>query len=435
MSRRQILKEFAFILLWQTFVIMAAYLITGSVDGARCQGCTLSDREFLVAGLVVLVLVVVVIDRWLLSIVAVLFSEPRGRSVNLQRLLVDVVAGLFAAAIAVVAELALPVSTRHSQLPPPHTAGSIVSGSALLLALIVALPAVRFWLYVRRYQRVDDALLLLDRLTAIYSQHLENPLIRPDVSFPIDVKELPEATDPLEAPTKSPVRFPPSGAATLSRFPLDITQAALKHHLNANKEQLLITAGPGGGKSTHLYLLGRDLIAQTKSDVEQYLPSLRQRDDVTRFRFPVVLDITSWSELRYPIRGDAFECWLIDAITATYGIRRRFTRTWLCKGQFVLLLDGLDNLPSAHRCRCVEVVNTYLKEHSGQPLVICCRSDEYAQLSDCELMLQRVELQPIDFRRCQRHTATPRQARNYRQPRSARNVALSTPAADRAVKH
>ena len=108
---------------------------------------------------------------------------------------------------------------------------------------------------------------------------------------------------------------------------------------------------------------------------------------------PVILNLSSWASKKAPL-----QCWLIDQLQLVYGIPSRFSQAWLDQDQWLLLLDGLDEVEETSRLACIEAINAYREEHFA-PLVVCSRSNEYEYLSqqDARLALpSAVVVQPLE---------------------------------------
>ena len=138
---------------------------------------------------------------------------------------------------------------------------------------------------------------------------------------------------------------------------------------------LLIVGEPGAGKTTLLLDLARELLIRAEGD------SIRP--------IPVILNLSSWAINKLPLAT-----WLIDQVQLVYGVPPRLSKALLEHDQWLLLLDGLDEVVAVARNACIEAINTYRGEHFA-PLVVCSRSHEYlAQVARLALP-EAVAVQPL----------------------------------------
>ncbi len=63
-----------------------------------------------------------------------------------------------------------------------------------------------------------------------------------------------------------------------------------------------------------------------------------------------------------------------------YGVSRPRARQWVEDEHVVPLLDGLDEVAAERRIACVETINTCRRRRGLQPMVVCCRLEEYRKL-------------------------------------------------------
>ena len=163
------------------------------------------------------------------------------------------------------------------------------------------------------------------------------------------------------------------------------------------RRRLVVTGGPGAGKTGVLLLLTLGLLADW------------QRGEPV----PVLLTMSSWNPLR-----DAFLEWLSSHLADNYSFLRQGAKAkeLVAQGCLLPLLDGLDELPAQRRAAALEAVN---RVGVQQPLVIACRTHEFAQAvreGDALTGAAVVEMGPvepeqdIDYLRL----TTPRDARSAR---------------------
>jgi hypothetical protein len=124
-------------------------------------------------------------------------------------------------------------------------------------------------------------------------------------------------------------------------------------------ERLLILGEPGGGKTTMLLELARDLLNRAAGDAAANVP--------------VVLSLSSWPE------GDdvKFEDWLAAELQRFYDLPEKTARHVIKHEEAALLLDGLDEVPAGRLDRCTEALNAFRDRHGTTPIAVCCRVDDY----------------------------------------------------------
>jgi hypothetical protein len=150
-------------------------------------------------------------------------------------------------------------------------------------------------------------------------------------------------------------------------------------------QQIFDEAGgkPGAGKSTLLLHLGQSLLMRAERDEQELLP--------------VILNLSSWMQKRQPLRE-----WLVEVLFASYRVPRKLGKRWVQSGQFLLLLDGLDEVAEPARGACIDAINAYSRDHL-LPLVVCSRTSAYHAQRRRLLLQSAVVVQPL----------TPEQIEDY----------------------
>ena len=97
-------------------------------------------------------------------------------------------------------------------------------------------------------------------------------------------------------------------------------------------QKLLILGAPGTGKTTLLLELTKDLLTRAEHDLNHPLP--------------VVFNLSSWAT-----KQSSLAAWLADELYKSYRVPRKHAQTWIDNDLVVPLLDGLDEVASAHRPR------------------------------------------------------------------------------------
>lgn len=145
----------------------------------------------------------------------------------------------------------------------------------------------------------------------------------------------------------------------------------------ANQE-LLILGEPGAGKSTLIYQLGQELLAQAQHSQQP---------------IPVVFPLASWSQKQLPL-----DEWLVEQLCSPlYQVPRKQSQQWVENQHILPLLDGLDEVDEAARPACIAAINMYHNLFPLCPLVVCSRSQEYRTASQHERLhlYSAVEIQPL----------------------------------------
>ncbi|MFY0562543.1 NACHT domain-containing protein [Archangium lansingense] len=140
--------------------------------------------------------------------------------------------------------------------------------------------------------------------------------------------------------------------------------------------EMLLLGQPGAGKTTALLELTRALLAEANRDAVHPIP--------------VVFNLSSWAERRQPLVE-----WVVEQMRLQYSVSPSISRPWLEQDRLLLLLDGLDEVDSAHRDDCVKAINDFRREHGLVPMVISSRTADYEVLTERLLLRGAVELKPL----------------------------------------
>lgn len=122
--------------------------------------------------------------------------------------------------------------------------------------------------------------------------------------------------------------------------------------------RLLITGAPGAGKTTLLLRLARRLIREAKRHSDR--------------PFPVIFNLSGWTE-----KHKHLEDWLINELKARYGVHPAIGTTWINQQQIIILLDGLDEVPTKHQSSCLAHINAFRKAMNRTQIVVCSRREEF----------------------------------------------------------
>ncbi|MFI7223164.1 NACHT domain-containing protein [Nonomuraea angiospora] len=163
----------------------------------------------------------------------------------------------------------------------------------------------------------------------------------------------------------------------------------------AASRSLLLLGAPGGGKTTQLLSLAAGLMRSAQ---------VKDADDPV----PVVLDLASFRGGFHPARGarwpwrrsstDDFgygNRWLFRKLRREYGLGRQVVEEWLADHRLVLLLDGLDEVPPAHRRACLRWINQLQNRYRVPPMVVCSREVEYTEIGESLALQHAVRIAPL----------------------------------------
>ena len=139
---------------------------------------------------------------------------------------------------------------------------------------------------------------------------------------------------------------------------------------------LLILGDPGTGKTISLLRLAERFIKRSEQDLS--LP------------IPIIFNLSSWAD-----RGKTIAEWLEFELQEKYQVSRSLSKAWIEEEQFLLLLDGLDEVNKIHRDQCVHALNEFVLTHGLTEIVICSRTQEYKTLSERLKLRSAICIQPL----------------------------------------
>ncbi len=200
---------------------------------------------------------------------------------------------------------------------------------------------------------------------------------------------------------------------------------------------LLILGAPGGGKTTLLLELARDLLnrqiemkaivpiktleaerqirsakltqlrlsasieagVSVRFQLEQEIAAeesrLRQIDREIELAsgqsqsnlkagIPVVLNLSSWGTLKTTTGREIvkFEDWLVEELYINYLVNQNLGKIWIQNDELLLLLDGLDEVKQEYRDHCVAEIHEFHQQHMAIEMAVCCRIQDYQALSN-----------------------------------------------------
>src|SRR5690606_22452070 len=102
---------------------------------------------------------------------------------------------------------------------------------------------------------------------------------------------------------------------------------------------------PGGGKTTALLALARELVEVARADPGASVP--------------VVLNLSSFRPDRVSMMA-----WIEEEVATKYSLPKAAARRWIEQGGLMLLLDGLDEILPDRRRACVVALNELRSGHA-----------------------------------------------------------------------
>jgi hypothetical protein len=151
---------------------------------------------------------------------------------------------------------------------------------------------------------------------------------------------------------------------------------------------LVILGAPGSGKTITLLELCQPLLEQAEAD--------------PRRPVPVVINLSTWAQQQKPLAE-----WITFEMNRQYGLSKKRTPVWLAHDHLTLLLDGLDEVRSDARDACIRAINAFREDH-GAGMVVCSRSEDYAELAERLALSRAVGIQPLDPAQVDAYLSDPR---------------------------
>jgi hypothetical protein len=141
---------------------------------------------------------------------------------------------------------------------------------------------------------------------------------------------------------------------------------------------LLILGEPGSGKTVTLLELAQDAIARAERDYTQSIP--------------LVFTLSSWGLKRLPIKD-----WIIKEGKALYSLSPSWLKSSLEKGRLLLLLDGLDEVPSKKQKFFLNALNTFIEQYPLTEFIVTSRREYYEKIKIKLNLKAAIYLQPLSL--------------------------------------
>jgi flagellar biosynthesis GTPase FlhF len=157
--------------------------------------------------------------------------------------------------------------------------------------------------------------------------------------------------------------------------------------------KFLILGKPGGGKTTTLLELAQALVERAETDSDAPIP--------------VILELSEWRTVRNKEENDhAIKEWILSQLRSK-GVSKEIREQWIREKELVLLLDGLDELPSERQAKCVRAINQFLdSEFSPLHLVVCSRKEEYEEYEEVLHLNGAICLEDLSVEQIQHYFAS-----------------------------
>jgi hypothetical protein len=148
---------------------------------------------------------------------------------------------------------------------------------------------------------------------------------------------------------------------------------------------LLVLGPPGSGKTITMLELCRESIRLAEAD-----PACP---------IPVVFNLSSWAQRQRRLRD-----WILDELNLKYQVPKKVGEEWIENNEFLLLLDGIDEVKKEKRDVCTEAINKFRQNEYGlMDIVIAGRTDEYEALSTKLTLNTAIVILPLDLGQIQRY--------------------------------
>ena len=145
--------------------------------------------------------------------------------------------------------------------------------------------------------------------------------------------------------------------------------------------RLLLTGAAGAGKSMLLLRLARLLLLQAARD--------------ERLPIPIIFDLAYWRN------SLSLVDWMIDELSARYGLMRDTAADWVQNDRIAPLFDGLADVNVSEIAGCCAALNNFLKEKPKMPVVVTDRGDAVKFPRH-----NRFELQPLTVEQVEDYLTT-----------------------------
>jgi GTPase SAR1 family protein len=154
---------------------------------------------------------------------------------------------------------------------------------------------------------------------------------------------------------------------------------------NDELKRLLIIGEPGSGKTVLMLKFAAELLKKAETD--------------PHCSIPIMLDLATWNE-----SSQSFEHWLGENflyIAREIGYSKSPAKEILKNNNYILLLDGLDEVEEKYRVVLLESLTSYLtrsrkKKRTKDPdVILCCRRVDYGQINANAPVRSTIVIKPL----------------------------------------
>lgn len=152
----------------------------------------------------------------------------------------------------------------------------------------------------------------------------------------------------------------------------------------SDNSRVVVLGGPGAGKTTFLKFLA---LAYSDKDVFK-------NTKLKTSLFPIYIHLPLLAKANI----DVIEYIADSVVRRTDQYAVDFYKRLIEKGQSIILLDSLDEVPVENRKNLISLVKSFSKTYPKTRMIISCRTADYDQIFDdfCEIELARLSTEGVD---------------------------------------